>query len=1244
MADITKSSGDGAKVSTHVLNGPATKESTLKYSPQDPGPLKEPISGPLHSVQKPNSSNAPGGKSKETRFEIVNVSSYSYTEDPSVDELEETSNTEDLTSENREASQADELEEGEPTSDGLNLAEDSANGSPHPTSIRDPGSSSHPHLQSKPLTSTPTNQASTKPNPSTLINGVESDVTTSTTLDHAKFSANSSNVALSSRNEPGECFSSTRDEQHQSSSPLGSGGSTKPGILTSGVVTPTGDAVVTSYTTSHGTWSTSGADFVQHSDSSMEPSRFRVVKIHSDKKIRRGRWQCQDYYDASSEKAAANKDSEAKASLPDGGSGNSSAASSVHYVHGENPASDNPLVKMMAENPPDEFIPTILTTTDSQKFLVIPQLSEAKGAWGMQTPGNVFAGDHPLLQHTQRAVAPNASQPSHGTPSVGHHQQGSPYGKVEVSNSKSSPKSLTKDGEGGSAKIPESFGKSSPESVNTISAGPSQSTTNRPTSHPHPNFNSNSCSFSGGKEIEDASHSGDAERGRRDTTSFDGHGSPVRVKTGSEPPSDSTIASGVHVLPLVQTPNPKEEIRNSVRFSSASMPNSNEALAKVASIPDLRAGGSSVATPVSSDQGSHHPALSDNSATFQQQQSTALSTNQNSGRGYQLPGDANLGAFPPSGGSSPSVPSASKESSPQSLRATQMTTGTTATTTSIHTNVSSPPSVTAQAHALSSVMPPGPVATSQTQSGSTGGQFPGALSASTPAKQLPPNLSIQSSTHRPTAPSASSHPAAQNLVNSAMPPQQPSPSSAIPSPTLVGGAVAQSISASNQLPNVNDSQPSQHQSTLPSRGSQQQQQQALPTVSIDKESSKSKISSAESSDPSNLQQSQQHPKAPSIGTHENGKPQPETLERDSNRKLTTTTTTTTTVSPPKPASVHPTMTQDSVGEKSSTPSTSRFKVTGVPESEILGAAPATAFKPAVAQQSLNSPPDSNSTTRVEESDGGLKRPTTIPLDSASHASRRGSVNDSATASEKVGSGGAGGNGGGVVGGKVEAEQENAERDPELAGDTILDLKQELKEGVSPLSRQSSKRDVDAESEGSGTEEGAGVSTVAIDNKIEQAMDLVKSHLMYAVREEVEVLKEQIKELIEKNQQLEMENAYLKSNATPDLLKQLQAHVDSSPTPPPVMAAPVGSILQSATPGNTTGLATGQFSTQNVISQTSAGVAAGGASSTASAASTNVTHTIGLAGSSSQSIPSTLPSGGPAPTGGGAFSSSSPSNP
>nr|XP_057923635.1 TSC22 domain family protein 4-like [Doryrhamphus excisus] len=55
------------------------------------------------------------------------------------------------------------------------------------------------------------------------------------------------------------------------------------------------------------------------------------------------------------------------------------------------------------------------------------------------------------------------------------------------------------------------------------------------------------------------------------------------------------------------------------------------------------------------------------------------------------------------------------------------------------------------------------------------------------------------------------------------------------------------------------------------------------------------------------------------------------------------------------------------------------------------------------------------------------------------------------------------------------------------------------------------------------------SVVAIDNKIQQAMDLVKSHLMLAVREEVELLREQIKELQEKNQQLEAENHILRTH-------------------------------------------------------------------------------------------------------------------
>lgn len=51
-------------------------------------------------------------------------------------------------------------------------------------------------------------------------------------------------------------------------------------------------------------------------------------------------------------------------------------------------------------------------------------------------------------------------------------------------------------------------------------------------------------------------------------------------------------------------------------------------------------------------------------------------------------------------------------------------------------------------------------------------------------------------------------------------------------------------------------------------------------------------------------------------------------------------------------------------------------------------------------------------------------------------------------------------------------------------------------------------------------------------------DLVKSHLMYAVREEVEVLKEHIKELYERNSVLERENALLKSLANSEQLGQL----------------------------------------------------------------------------------------------------------
>ncbi|XP_066504244.1 TSC22 domain family protein 3-like [Hoplias malabaricus] len=83
----------------------------------------------------------------------------------------------------------------------------------------------------------------------------------------------------------------------------------------------------------------------------------------------------------------------------------------------------------------------------------------------------------------------------------------------------------------------------------------------------------------------------------------------------------------------------------------------------------------------------------------------------------------------------------------------------------------------------------------------------------------------------------------------------------------------------------------------------------------------------------------------------------------------------------------------------------------------------------------------------------------------------------------------------------------------------------------------------------------GPSAVAIDNKIEQAMDLVKGHLLFAVREEVEVLKERIKELWERHYELQRENILLKLLAKSNLQHQknkapLSPHrVQSTPLSP-----------------------------------------------------------------------------------------------
>eukprot|EP00096_Caligus_rogercresseyi_P008753 TRINITY_DN282_c2_g1_i1.p1 TRINITY_DN282_c2_g1~~TRINITY_DN282_c2_g1_i1.p1 ORF type:complete len:205 (+),score=57.31 TRINITY_DN282_c2_g1_i1:116-730(+) len=100
---------------------------------------------------------------------------------------------------------------------------------------------------------------------------------------------------------------------------------------------------------------------------------------------------------------------------------------------------------------------------------------------------------------------------------------------------------------------------------------------------------------------------------------------------------------------------------------------------------------------------------------------------------------------------------------------------------------------------------------------------------------------------------------------------------------------------------------------------------------------------------------------------------------------------------------------------------------------------------------------------------------------------------------------------------------------------------------------------------------SGTNQGAIDNRIEQAMDLVKSHLMNAVRSEVEELKERIVKLEDVISHLQTENDFLKANVTQEVLTQLPpptAHhqiLQQQGPNAPVSAAPAGSISPIASP-------------------------------------------------------------------------------
>lgn len=65
---------------------------------------------------------------------------------------------------------------------------------------------------------------------------------------------------------------------------------------------------------------------------------------------------------------------------------------------------------------------------------------------------------------------------------------------------------------------------------------------------------------------------------------------------------------------------------------------------------------------------------------------------------------------------------------------------------------------------------------------------------------------------------------------------------------------------------------------------------------------------------------------------------------------------------------------------------------------------------------------------------------------------------------------------------------------------------------------------------------------------------MKDHLLYTVREEVEVLKERITELVDRINQLELENNYLRANASPEVLYALNSGAAMQGAPGPKWAA------------------------------------------------------------------------------------------
>merc|ERR1711974_551776 len=92
--------------------------------------------------------------------------------------------------------------------------------------------------------------------------------------------------------------------------------------------------------------------------------------------------------------------------------------------------------------------------------------------------------------------------------------------------------------------------------------------------------------------------------------------------------------------------------------------------------------------------------------------------------------------------------------------------------------------------------------------------------------------------------------------------------------------------------------------------------------------------------------------------------------------------------------------------------------------------------------------------------------------------------------------------------------------------------------VERLEEMVSNRLAEEHRDGELDESASGAGQGSIDHRIEQAMDLVKSHLMAAVRTEVDELRDKISKLEDTVSFLSRENEFLRAHVSPEVLSNV----------------------------------------------------------------------------------------------------------